>query len=135
MSTMPNNDKVFYGRGWGIFMGEKGAMNLFRRFWDRQIGQTRRYSRPKSEKNKNFLQFLISLPINDLPSFPVCCPLPAVRCFSTKRAGIHDQNPKKIKKFSPSLTLYFTTSYDFSSCSSCLRGESFFDQTRIFAPL
>ena len=28
-----------------------------------------------------------SLFYNDLPSFSVRCPLPAVRCFSTKRAG------------------------------------------------
>jgi hypothetical protein len=31
--------------------------------------------------------------------------------LSAKRAGIYDQNPKKIKKFSQFLTPYFTTSY------------------------
>jgi hypothetical protein len=36
--------------------------------WKLQIGQTRRYPQPKSQKNKNFLQFLNSLPNNDLSS-------------------------------------------------------------------
>jgi hypothetical protein len=68
--------------------------------------------------------------------FCVTCPeLACGELFSAKRAGIHNQIPKKIKKISPFLTPYFTMTYDFSSCSSCLRGESFFDQTRIFAPL
>jgi hypothetical protein len=51
---------------------------------------------------------------------------------SAKRAAIHNQNPKKIKKFSPFLTLYPTTTYLFSVSSVA---NVFFDQTRIFAPL
>jgi hypothetical protein len=48
--------------------------------------------------------------------------------FFAIRAALHNQIPKILKKFSPSLTPYFTTTYDYSSCSSCLRGESFFAQ-------
>jgi hypothetical protein len=39
-----------------------------------------------------------------------------LRGKSAKRAGIQNQIPKKIKKFSPFLTLYFTITYDLSSC-------------------
>jgi len=43
-----------------------------------------------------------------------------------KRAAIHNQNPKKIKKFSHSLTLYFTTSYLFSAFSAFSAVNLFF---------
>jgi len=46
--------------------------------------------------------------------------------FSAKRAGTLDQIPKKIKKFSNSLTLYPTTSYLFSAFSETSVANGFF---------
>ncbi len=43
-----------------------------------------------------------------------------------KRAGIHNQNPKILKKISPSLTSYFTTSYIFSVSSVLSVANVFF---------
>ena len=54
---------------------------------------------------------------------------------SAKRAGTLDQIPKILKKFSDSLTLYFTISYIFSVFSETSVANVFFDQTRSFAPL
>ena len=52
-----------------------------------EFGQTRRYSHPKSEHSKKIFRFFNSLFCHDLSSFSVRCTLPAVRCFSTKRAA------------------------------------------------
>jgi hypothetical protein len=46
--------------------------------------------------------------------------------FWAKRAGIHDQIPKKIKIFSPFLTPYFTTTYLFSAFSAFSAVNPFF---------
>jgi hypothetical protein len=51
------------------------------------------------------------------------------------RAGIQNQVPEKIKKFSPSLTPYFTTSYLFSIRYKLYAMRYFFDQTRSFTTL
>jgi len=45
---------------------------------------------------------------------------------SAKRAGIHDQNLKKIKNFSPSLTPFPTRSYLFSVSSETSVANVFF---------
>jgi hypothetical protein len=67
-------------------------------------------------------------------------PLSAIRymlyaIFWAKRAGIQKAKTEILKKFSPFLTLYFTTTYIFSVSSETSVANVFFDQTRSFAPL
>jgi len=62
--------------------------------------------------------FLYRFTVQPFYHLSIRYPLHAICYLWAKRAAILNQNLKKIKKFSPFLTLYFAISYDFSSCSS-----------------
>jgi len=69
----------------------------------------------RNQRQKNLVNPVI-LSKNSWCLWVLVVSLPALRSpqgevGSAKRAGIHNQNPKKIKKFSPFLTPYFTSSY------------------------
>jgi len=85
------------------------------------------------KKIRRFLDH--SLPLNRFAVQPRNTRYASQYTASAKRAGIKKAKSKILKKFSDSLTPYFTMTYLFPIRYSLYAIRYFFDQTRSFAPL